>query len=149
MADFASKNLGSDGARRYLQGFVAQSLLDPAVKIIDQLQEAYGRGAGMADQDDFKYTVTCDDTKTMCKNGYYASMNDGSKTMNFCSAWWDVSGTPADGKAPNLASTDNILANCKGDNPQFKNLQDFWTSRAQSLLHEWTHTTYYTGTSDR
>lgn len=47
MADFASKNLGSDGAKPYLQGFVAESLLDPSVNIIDQLQEAYGRGAGM------------------------------------------------------------------------------------------------------
>ena len=44
MADFASKNLGSDGAKPYLEGFVAKSLLDPSVKIIDQLQEAYGRG---------------------------------------------------------------------------------------------------------
>lgn len=76
-------------------------------------------------------------------------MNDATTNMNLCSAWWDVSGTPVDGKAGNLVSTDAILANCKGDSPQYNNLADFQFSRAQSLLHEWTHTTYYTGTTFR
>ncbi|KAI4193781.1 MAG: hypothetical protein LQ350_008145 [Teloschistes chrysophthalmus] len=142
MADFASKNLGSDGAKPYLQGLVAQSLLDPNANIINQLQDEYGRGAKMPGQDDYKFTVTCDDKATRCKNGYYASMSDNNSKMNFCSAWWDVIGTPAQGK-PQLVSTDTILAACKGDDPQFKNLQDFWPSRAQSLLHELTHTKYY------
>lgn len=145
MADFASKNLGSDGAKPYLQGLVAQSLLDPNVNIINQLQDEYGRGAKMPDQDDYKFTVTCDDNSMRCKTGYYASMSDNNSKMNFCSAWWDVTGTPVKVKTQ-LVSTDTILAACKGDDPQFKNLQDFWPSRAQSLLHELTHTKYYKDT---
>ena len=113
MAEFAGQNLASDGAKPYLTAFIAKSLSDILNNaIINQLKESYGRGAIMADKDDYKYTVTCDDTKAMCKNGYYASMNDASKSMNFYSAWWDVTGMPAAGKSQ-LWSTKHIPDNAR------------------------------------
>ncbi|TGO65556.1 hypothetical protein BELL_1007g00020 [Botrytis elliptica] len=60
--------------------------------------EQYGNVVAMKDGSNYEFTVTCDDTNKYCTDGYYAYMSDTSRnsgTMNLCSAWFDITGTPA------------------------------------------------------
>ena len=151
IATFASQNLDQDSAKTFTSAFISKDLLAvPGNAIVNQLKDSYGRGADIPSTtaSDYPLIVTCDNTNRFCGNGYYASMSDSSKTMNLCNAWFDITGTPASSK-PQLASTTDIIAGCKGDSPQYNTLQDFWVNRAQTLLHEWTHTTYFTGTQEK
>ena len=151
IATYAQQNLDASLASTYTSAFISKDLLDAS--IFAQLKESYGNAAGMPatnPPNDYKLQVTCDDTNTFCTNGFYASMGDSTHTMNLCSAWFSVAGTPAGSRgSPDLVSSSDILAGCTGDNPKYKNLPDFWVGRAQALLHEWTHTTYFTGTSSK
>ncbi len=151
MAKYASENLGNDGQpKTYREAFISKDLLDiPDNAIINQLKDSYGRGAKVNDDSskDYPLTVTCDNSNAaFCQKGYYAHMNDGKKTMNLCDAWFDITGTKA---TLQLQTTADILAGCTGDSPKYKNLEDFWAGKAQALLHEWTHTTYFTGTKEK
>lgn len=140
MAAYANVNLGGDGpAKTYREAFIPKVLLD--ANIVDQLKTEYGLGADMeADSPakPYSFDLTCDNDSTFCKNGYYAHMSDAKSTMNLCNKWFD-----------DLKTTSDLLANCKGDSPQYKNLQDIWPGKAQALLHEWTHTKYYKDGSDK
>ncbi|CAD6593247.1 MAG: hypothetical protein ASARMPRED_007178 [Alectoria sarmentosa] len=148
ISTYAQQNLDSLSASTYTSAFISKELLNAG--ITDQLKTAYGNGANFPatnPPNDYKLQVTCDDTESFCVNGYYASMRDKTHTMNICSAWFSVAGTPAGAKgSPDLISTSDVLAGCTGDSPKYVNLQDFWPDRAQSLLHEWTHTAYFTTT---
>lgn len=149
IATYAQQNLDSTSASTYTSAFIAKDLLDAGITA--QLKDSYGNAANIpatSPPNDYKLQVTCDDTKSFCKKGYYASMSDSTHTMNLCNAWFSVVGTPASAN-PDLISTSDLLAGCTGDSPKYANLQDFWPGRAQALLHEWTHTTYFTGTSER
>ena len=151
IATYAQQNLASTSASTYTSAFISKDLLDAG--IIPQLQDPYGNGANIpatSPPNDYKLIVTCDDTNQFCVRGYYASMGDSKHTMNICSAWFSIAGTPAAKPgATDLISTSDILAGCTGDSPKYANLQDFWPGRAQTLLHEWTHTTYFTGSSKK
>ena len=151
IATYAQQNLDSSSASTYTNAFISKALLSSG--ITGQLKDSYGNAANIPatnPPNDYKLIVTCDDTNSFCTKGYYASMSDSKHTMNLCSAWFSVAGTPAGAKnSPDLVSTSDMLAGCTGDNPKYNNLQDFWPGRAQALLHEWTHTTYFTGTSER
>lgn len=151
IATYAQQNLDSPSASTYTSAFISKDLLDAG--IIGQLKASYGNGANINATNpptDYKLKVTCDDTHHFCMSGYYASMSDDTHTMNLCSAWFSVAGTPAgDKNNPDLISTSDLLAGCTGNSPKYANLQDFWPGRAQALLHEWTHTTYFTGTTER
>lgn len=150
IATYAQQNLDSTSAATYTSAFIPKALLDAG--IIAQLQESYGNGANIPapnPPNDYKLNVTCNDTKPFCIRGFYASMADSTHTMNLCSAWWNVTGTPAGNRIRDLVSTTDLLAGCTGDSPEYANLQDFWYGKAQALVHEWTHTTYFTGTTQR
>ena len=150
IATYAQQNLDSTSASTYTSAFISKDLLDAG--IIGQLKDSYGNGANIpatSPPNDYKLIVTCDNTNKFCDKGYYASMSDSKHTMNLCNAWFSIAGTPAAGRpgATDLISTSDILDGCTGDSPKYANLQDFWPGRAQGLFHEWTHTTYFTGTS--
>ena len=152
IATYAQQNLDSTSASTYTKAFISKDLLDAG--IIGQLKDSYGNGANIpatSPPNDYKLKVTCDDNNKFCVNGYYAAMRDSSHTMNLCSAWFSIKGTPAAGRpgAMDLISTSDILAGCTGDSPTYVNLNDFWPGRAQTLFHEWTHTTYFTGTKQK
>ena len=146
LAAYAQANLD---VGTYTNAFIPTDL-SPHVK--DQLKDSYGNANTMNSGTGYTFTMTCDDTNKFCKNGYYASMSDSKPagTMNLCSAFWDVAGTPAADKGnPDLVSTSDILADCKGKNSKYDKLVDVRLWRAQTLLHEWTHTTFFTGTSEK
>ncbi|KAL8855273.1 MAG: hypothetical protein Q9178_008078 [Gyalolechia marmorata] len=152
IADYAHDHIDddSDDTKRYLLGFVPKKLRDlPKNSIVEQLQEGYGNGAHiLGDGDKYKMKVTCDQETVKCKAGYFAHMRDGTKTMNICNAWFNPKGTPAeklDPPAPTLHTTAEILKGCKEDKETYKVLENFWTGKAQALLHEVTHTSYFTG----
>lgn len=151
IASYAQQNLDAPSASTYASAFIAKALLDAG--ITSQLKDSYRNAANIpatTPPNDYKLQVTCDDTKSFCTKGYYASMADSTHTMNLCSAWFSVAGTPVGARgSPDLISTSDLLAGCIGNSPEYANLQDFWPGRAQSLLHEWTHTTYFTGTSEK
>ncbi|KAL9066984.1 MAG: hypothetical protein Q9161_007228 [Pseudevernia consocians] len=152
IATYAQQNLDATSASTYTSAFISKDLL--GVGIVDQLKEEYGNGANIPATNppsDYKLKVTCDDTNKFCVNGYYASMSDSQHTMNLCSAWFSIAGTPAANRpgATDLTSTSDLLAGCTGDSPKYVNLQDFWPGRAQGLFHEWTHTTYFTDASQK
>ncbi len=151
MATYASQNLGKDGQpKTYREAFLSKDLLDiPNNAIINQLKDSYGRGAKVDDDSskDYPLNVTCDNSNVaFCQKGYYAHMNDGKKPLNLCDAWFNITNTKA---TTQLQSTKVILAGCTGSSPTYKNLEDFWAGKAQALLHEWTHTTYFTGTKEK
>ena len=140
MATYANTNLGADGpAKTYREAFIPKALLD--ANIVDQLKTEYGLGADMeADSPSkpYSFDLTCDNDSRFCQNGYFAHMADTKSTMNLCNKWFD-----------DLQTTSDLLADCKGDSPKYKNLQDFWAGKAQGLLHEWTHTKYFNDGGDK
>ena len=149
IAAYAQQNLDSPSASTYTNAFIPKSLLDAGV--IGQLKDSYGNAANMpatSPPNDYRLQITCNNTQDYCGSAYYAHMNDVTHTMNLCDAWFEIAGTPMAGQkdAQDLVATDDILAGCTGDSPKFANLPDIWFGRAQSLLHEWTHTSYFTGT---
>lgn len=136
--------------------------------IVNQLQTEYGNGADiLGDDDGYKMKVTCDNGSDKCQQGYYTHMNDVSKTMNVCDAWFDPKGTPAEKivpPAPYLEKTKDIENECKDETKtKFKTLEKFWAGKgklvlhhspsnnrtdqaiAQALLQEVTYTKYFTG----
>ncbi|TGO17700.1 hypothetical protein BTUL_0015g00360 [Botrytis tulipae] len=149
MSTYAQANLGSTTGALYTSAFIPSGLITGA-NIISQLSGEYGNGATMKDGSNYKFTVTCDDTKPFCKCGYFATMSDNLQnagTMNLCSAWFDITGTPAAilRAIKNLASTADIISGCTGASPIYNSLEDIWFGKGQSLLHEWTHTRYFMG----
>ncbi|TGO66845.1 hypothetical protein BOTNAR_0053g00380 [Botryotinia narcissicola] len=149
MSTYAQANLGSTTGALYTSAFIPYGLITGA-NIILQLSVEYGNGATMKDGSNYKFTVTCDDTKPFCKRGYFATMSDNllnSGTMNLCSAWFDITGTPAASlrAIKNLVSTAEIISGCTGASPIYNSLEDIWSGKGQSLLHEWTHTRYFMG----
>lgn len=157
----------SDDTKHYRESFISEGLRSIADDyIIKQLQNEYGNGADiLGDSDNYKLKVTCDNRSDMCKKGFYAHMKDSEKTMNVCDAWFDPKGTPAEKLgSPYLEKTEDILKDCKDESKtKFKTLENFWAGKgklaprggpnrrctnpgvAQALLHEVTHTSYFTG----
>ncbi|KAL8848126.1 MAG: hypothetical protein Q9221_006846 [Calogaya cf. arnoldii] len=141
----------SDDTKHYLEAFVSENLRKIGNNyIVEQLQKEYGNGADiLGDSNKYTVKVTCDNNSDKCKKGYYAHMNDRTKTMNICDAWFDPKGTPAeklDPPAPYLEKTEDIVKTCKKETEtKFKTLENFWAGKAQALLHEVTHTKYFTG----
>ncbi|KAL8846230.1 MAG: hypothetical protein Q9221_008662 [Calogaya cf. arnoldii] len=78
-------------------------------------------------------------------------MIDKEKTMNICNAWFDPKGTPAEAHGfPYLEKTEDIVKECKdATKTKFKTLANFWAGKAQVLLHEVTHTAYFTSSTKK
>ncbi|KAF5867938.1 uncharacterized protein Bfra_007133 [Botrytis fragariae] len=153
MASYAQANLDSTTGALYTSAFIPPDLISSA-DIIAQLANEYGNVAAMKDGSNYEFTVTCDDTNRYCTDGYYAYMSDTSRssgTMNLCSAWFDITGTPAASlkNIQNLVSTADIISGCMAVSPGYNNLDNVWWGRGQTLLHEWTHTRYFTGSSSK
>ncbi|TGO28094.1 hypothetical protein BPAE_0032g00370 [Botrytis paeoniae] len=149
MSTYAQANLGSTIGALYTSAFIPSELITGA-NIISQLSSEYGNGVTTKDSSNYKFTVTCDDTKNFCERGYFASMSDTSQnagTMNLCSACFDITATPAAKlkNIKNLASTSDIISGCTVATPTYNSLEDIWYGKGQSLLHEWTHTRYFVG----
>ncbi|KAF7942515.1 hypothetical protein EAE99_000565 [Botrytis elliptica] len=90
MASYAKANLDSTIGALYTSAFIQSDLISAC--------EQYGNVVAMKDGSNYEFTVTCDDTNKYCTDGYYAYMSDTSRnsgTMNLCSAWFDITGTPA------------------------------------------------------
>ncbi|KAF7926660.1 uncharacterized protein EAE97_010169 [Botrytis byssoidea] len=153
MASYAQANLDSTTGALYTSAFIPSDLISGA-NIITQLANEYGNVAAMKDGSNYQFIVTCDDTRKFCIDGYYAYMTDTSRnsgTMNLCSAWFDITGTPAAclENLQNLVSTAGILSGCTAASPRYSTLDDVLWGRGQTLLHEWTHTRYFTGGSSK
>lgn len=153
MASYAQANLDSTTGALYTSAFIQPDLISSA-NIITQLANEYGNVAAMKDGFNYEFTVTCEDTNKHCAEGYFAFMTDTSRnvgTMNLCSAWFEITGTPAAklDNIQNLVSTVDIISGCKATPPRYNNLDNIWWGRGQSLLHEWTHTRYFTGSSSK
>ena len=103
----------------------------------------YGRIAAMADgTSGYDLQVTCiEDQKNCVKRKWTAYMNDGKKTMNFCSTFFAPGTAQANGEIPYQATQD-LLNNCN------MNLREAQWGKASILLHELTHTGYATGSSE-
>ncbi|THV55360.1 hypothetical protein BGAL_0009g00090 [Botrytis galanthina] len=123
MSNYAQANLGSTTAALCTFAFIPSDLIS-GTNIISQLSAEYGNGGTMKDGSDYKFTVTCDDTKPFCKRGTPVANLKGNKT---------------------LASTADIISQCTGATPTYNSLEDIWSGKEQSLLHEWTYTRYFMG----
>ena len=131
----------SDDTKHYLEAFVSENLRKIGNNyIVEQLQKEYGNGADiLGDSNKYTVKVTCDNNSDKCKKGYYAHMNDRTKTMNICDAWFDPKGTPAeklDPPAPYLEKTEDIVKTCKKETEtKFKTLENFWAGKGKLTLH--------------
>jgi hypothetical protein len=83
---------------------------------------------------DYAFFASCDDESRSCKRrADYASMNDDTHTMNFCSIFFNFEKDPK----YKIDPTQGVINTCSTTD-----LRLAQRTRAAAILHEATHTTY-------
>ena len=78
----------------YYECFYAKSLRDQSKVFSDHIEQIYLNLGLMSapSQKDYEVIVPCDNITHFCqKPNFFAHMNDKTKTMNLCDAWFDNS----------------------------------------------------------
>ncbi|KAI9666691.1 MAG: hypothetical protein M1821_004627 [Bathelium mastoideum] len=139
MAKYAQAHL-SDG--NFFTTFFPSSLTQYS-GFHTQVGNLYGRIGEMADETaapKYPMTLTCDNESDMCQSSYVAHMNDRTKTMNFCDKFF--AGNGFFGNKNELISSDAFEAACKKNTCHADTLYFAYRTRATTLLHEMTHTSF-------
>ncbi|KAL9622604.1 MAG: hypothetical protein Q9160_003101 [Pyrenula sp. 1 TL-2023] len=137
MASYAHDHIKGDLGKAYRKLFIPPVMFDST---LNQLEDIYKRAEKMVRgkaKDVYNLVVTCDDHTDPCRSrsGHYAHMVDGKRTLNLWSAWFDRKDFP-------LRAAADISKECKDDKGPYKHLEDLWFSKAQAILHAWTHTSF-------
>ncbi|KAI9688907.1 MAG: hypothetical protein M1822_001264 [Bathelium mastoideum] len=114
-----------------------------------QIGNVYGRIGEMANETaapEYLMTLTCDNESNMCQSAYMAHMNDRTKTMNFCDKFFAGNGFSGDKNA--VISSDAFKAACKKNACHADTLYFAYRTKATTLLHEITHTSFSSNGGD-
>ncbi|QYT03219.1 Mutanase [Trichoderma simmonsii] len=118
----------------YYNAFFPQSLREQS-DFRQQTADKFTRMSKMlsGQQDGYPITIDCDDTTDFCKKKYVAHMNDKTKTMNFCKAFFNPS-TDLNAKSATYTA-EFLTGQCANIN-----LRNAQRAGAATLIHEITHT---------
>ncbi|KAF2743859.1 hypothetical protein M011DRAFT_480390 [Sporormia fimetaria CBS 119925] len=129
--ELADQTVGHVEDGEYYTNFFSQNLRDNP-SFAGKVDDIYKKVSKMLDENnkDYDFEITCDNKSQMCKDGFYAHMNDKKKRMNFCDSFF----TPPD---PRLQSHQEKLDKCDQ-----LDLRDAQFSRSAIIIHECTHTAF-------
>ncbi|KAK4083326.1 lysine-specific metallo-endopeptidase domain-containing protein [Purpureocillium lilacinum] len=122
----------------YYKTFISDLHQSMGEGFASNIRNGYGRMAKMLQEDEegYEIKVTCDDGTDGCKKKWFAHMNDGKHTMNFCNRFFDSS--------KGIKSTEERMDNCDKID-----LRDAQRSRSAIIVHEASHTNYAMLDTDR
>ncbi|KAJ6446958.1 lysine-specific metallo-endopeptidase domain-containing protein [Purpureocillium lavendulum] len=122
----------------YYKTFISDLHQSMGEGFLSNIHNGYSRISEMVQEnaEGYEVKVTCNDATDGCKKKWFAHMNDGKKTMNFCDRFFDSS--------KGIVSTQERLDNCDKID-----LREAQRSRSAIIVHEASHTKYAMLDTDR